>query len=93
MFTAGKANALLSQDLATIDRKARLPFSLADLTIPPPDPPTLNALFKTLEFYSLLSREETVAHKAESAVGGHVKGIMFDRMRPKNSEADWDGQC
>ena len=28
----------------------------------------------------------------ESAVGGHVKGIVFDRVRPKNSDADWDGQ-
>jgi non-lysosomal glucosylceramidase len=28
----------------------------------------------------------------ESAVGGHVKGIVFDRVRPKNVENDWDGQ-
>lgn len=28
----------------------------------------------------------------ESAVGGHVKGIVFDRVRPKNSQTDWDGQ-
>ena len=28
----------------------------------------------------------------ESAVGGHVKGIVFDRVRPKSAEDDWDGQ-
>jgi non-lysosomal glucosylceramidase len=28
----------------------------------------------------------------EAGVNGHVKGIVFDRVRPKNVEEDWDGQ-
>ncbi|HZR65622.1 MAG TPA: non-lysosomal glucosylceramidase [Terriglobales bacterium] len=28
----------------------------------------------------------------ESAVGGHVKGIVFDRVHPKGVQDDWDGQ-
>lgn len=68
----GKPSAFLSQDLATIDQRAKLPFGLADLAIPAPDPAELNALFKSLEFYSLLSRDETVQARAEGAVGGDV---------------------
>ncbi|HEY4223075.1 MAG TPA: 5'-3' exonuclease H3TH domain-containing protein, partial [Myxococcota bacterium] len=68
----GKASALLSQELATIEQHAHLPMALADLVIPVPDATELNALFKSLEFYSLLSRDETVAARAESAVGGDL---------------------
>jgi non-lysosomal glucosylceramidase len=28
----------------------------------------------------------------EAGVNGHVKGIVFDRVRPQNVEEDWDGQ-
>jgi DNA polymerase-1 len=68
----GKDSAALSKELATIERNAQLPVKLDELAIPEPETTELNALFKTLEFYSLLSREDTVAHKAESAVGGEL---------------------
>jgi DNA polymerase I len=69
---SGKASALLSQDLATIDQHAKLPVGLEELSVPAPDPAELNALFKSLEFYSLLSRDESVQARAESAVGGEL---------------------
>ncbi len=75
-LAAGKDSAYLSKDLATIDTHAKLPVGLVELAVPPPDPAELNELFKSLEFYSLLSREETVAHKAESAVGGDLVVCM-----------------
>lgn len=52
---AGREAAKLSRELATIDTAARLPVTLDDLTLPPHDPSELNALYKELEFYSLLS--------------------------------------
>src|SRR5262249_18463760 len=72
----GKANALLSQELATIDRKAKVPYTLNDLVIPPPESSSLTALFKSLEFYSLLTREETLEHKAETAAGVDLQICM-----------------
>jgi DNA polymerase-1 len=73
----GRASALLSQELATIDRHAKLPFGLDALTIPVPDPVELNDLFKSLEFYSLLSREDTAAAKAEKVAEGASGGELF----------------
>ena len=52
-----KDKALLSKELATIDRHVKLPLTLEELVIIPPEPAPLNALFKELEFFSLLARE------------------------------------
>lgn len=47
--------ALLSRALVTIDTKCELPMSIEELTIPAPDLDRVDALYRELEFYSLLS--------------------------------------
>ncbi|HEX9733885.1 MAG TPA: DNA polymerase I [Thermoanaerobaculia bacterium] len=59
-----RESALLSRELAAIDRHVPLDVALADLEIEPPAAATLNALFKELEFFSLLSEEETARQAA-----------------------------
>ena len=50
--------AKLSQELATIDQHVPLDRTIEDLAIVVPDPAELNALYKELEFYSLLTDVE-----------------------------------
>ena len=49
--------AILSRELAIIDRHVPLELGLDDLTLEPPTAADLNTLFNELEFYSLLSEE------------------------------------
>ncbi|MEE8525530.1 MAG: 5'-3' exonuclease H3TH domain-containing protein, partial [Thermoanaerobaculia bacterium] len=58
--------ALLSRELATIDRHLELEVSLTDLEIEPPEPSALNALYKELEFFSLL----TAGEELQAAIDG-----------------------
>ncbi len=51
-------DALLSRELATIDARVPLERHLEDLVLEPTPPAALNALYRELEFYSLLSEEE-----------------------------------
>lgn len=63
--------AFLSRELATIDVKVALPIPLEQLEISPPDPAVLNALYRELEFNSLLSQEtrgEQAKMKGELAI-------------------------
>jgi DNA polymerase-1 len=53
-----RANAMLSYDLATIDTNVPVPFTLDDLRIPEVNAARVNALYRELEFNSLLSGEE-----------------------------------
>ncbi len=50
-----REQALLSRDLVLIDQHCELPVSIAELVIPTPDPARIDALYRELEFYSLLS--------------------------------------
>src|SRR5690606_27369154 len=50
--------ARLSRELATLHADVELPVTLDDLQVPEPDPAKLNAIYRKLEFYSLLSVEE-----------------------------------
>lgn len=50
--------AYLSRELATIDTHVPLPVGLDDLELRPPDRARLNALYRELEFYSLLTDDE-----------------------------------
>jgi DNA polymerase-1 len=50
--------ARLSRDLARIDTDVALDCALDDLALMPPDPLAVNALYRDLEFFSLLSRED-----------------------------------
>ena len=52
---AGRADALLTRDLARIRTDVPLSFGLEALAVPPPDPAALDALHRELEFYSLLA--------------------------------------
>jgi len=54
-LTEHREQALLSQRLATIDQQIELGTTLADLELPEPEPAALNALYRELELYSLLS--------------------------------------
>lgn len=61
---AGKAlrahedQARLSQELVTIRQDVPLELTLDDLEVPPPSPEKLNAIYRELEFFSLLSAEQ-----------------------------------
>ncbi len=59
--------ALLSQELAAIDRHLELEVSLANLEIEPPEPAALNSLYKELEFFSLLAEGEELRAAIEDA--------------------------
>jgi len=50
--------ALISRKLATIDVNTPLEVGLEDLRVPAPDPVRVNAMFKELEFFSLIAEEE-----------------------------------
>lgn len=60
-LSENRDQAILSRDLATIDQKVPLDKSLSDLRLEPVEPAALNELYRELEFFSLLSQEETVA--------------------------------
>jgi DNA polymerase-1 len=62
-----RESALLSRQLITIDRAVPLDRSLDDLKLSPPEPGALNALFRELEFYSLLSEDARVEAEAGDA--------------------------
>lgn len=50
--------AKLSQELATIDRQVELPMGWDDLALTMPDQAVLNDLYKELEFFSLLEKDD-----------------------------------
>ncbi len=62
-----KEQAMLSLELATIDRYAPLPVAIEDLRTRMPEPEALNALYTELEFYSLLARDPREQKKAIKA--------------------------
>lgn len=64
--------AALSRELATIDTRVPLAVGLGDLELRPPDRARLNALFKELEFFSLLTEEEASAGEADADEPGGV---------------------
>lgn len=66
--------AVLSRDLVVIEQRAELPVRLEELAIPDPDPGRLDALYRELEFYSLLTGEG----EAEAA---EVEDRTFDAAR------------
>jgi DNA polymerase I len=49
-----REQAILSRDLVIIEQHCELPLSLSDLAIPAPDLDRVDALFRELEFFSLL---------------------------------------
>lgn len=53
-----RAQALLSKELATIDLAVPLELGVADLKVQPPALPPIDALYRSLHFFSLLQVEE-----------------------------------
>ena len=66
-FEDYRDQALLSRELATIDCNVELELGLDDLVLSPVSTAELNALYKRLEFYSLLSEEEAGAAQAAAS--------------------------
>jgi DNA polymerase-1 len=76
-----KANAglaRLSKELVTIHTDARLPIALKDAKVGPPDAEALTALYRELEFSSLLSAVETEA-PGEAAAGKSYRCVTDRR--------------
>lgn len=73
---AGRESARLSRELVVLDRRAALPFDLAALAIAPPEPQTINDILKSLEFYSLLSHQDTAAARAAQVAEGSRGGAV-----------------
>lgn len=73
---AGKESARMSRELVLLDRHAALPFALDSLAIAPPDPAALNALLKSLEFYSLLSHQDTTDARAAQVRAGRSAVVV-----------------
>lgn len=59
-------NARLSKELATIDQHVPLEVGIEDLLVPAVDTKKVDALYRELEFFSLLSGDDAAAH-AETA--------------------------
>lgn len=66
-FEAHRDQALLSKQLATIETHVPLELGLDDLKLVAPETAALNALYKRLEFYSLLSEEEAAKDQVADA--------------------------
>lgn len=62
-----REQALLSQTLARIDCEVPLALELDDMLLPSVEPAELNALYKQLEFYSLLSEASAKADQKADA--------------------------
>lgn len=64
--------ARLSRDLARIRTDLSLPTALADLVVPAARPEKLNAIYRELEFFSLLSAEQAAATTTTQSVSYFV---------------------
>jgi DNA polymerase-1 len=59
----------LSKELVTIDTHVPLSVGLDDLRVPDPDPTAVDALYRELEFFSLLSGDDAKAQVADADLG------------------------
>lgn len=75
-----REQALLSQRLATIERRVPLDLTLEQLRLQPPDPEDLNGLHRQLEFYSLL--KDGARNQQAQAEQEQLGGVDY---------SDWDG--
>lgn len=66
-LTEHRDDALLSRDLVTIRQDVSLPISIEELSIPEPKLDVIDALYKELEFYSLLTAGDEVEEAASDA--------------------------
>jgi DNA polymerase-1 len=92
-LTEHRADAELSRDLATIDRHVPLEVSLEDLALPAPDAAAINALFRELEFYSLLSEEEEAAAREAERQDADYRTVETVRGLEEELAALPEGAC
>ena len=96
-LTDHREQALLSRRLATIDRRVPLEVELDDLILPEVDGAAVNALYRELEFYSLLDEEpeaDVAADQDYAALGSAaaVRALVEDlgAGEPVALEAVWE---
>jgi DNA polymerase I len=86
-LTEHRDQALLSQKLATIDCAVPLSATLDDLVLPPVDGEKVNALYRELEFFSLIEGGEQVQERIDAsdyvAVDDLGKLLMLLEELPK----------
>lgn len=70
--------ALLSRELATIDQQVPLTIEDEALRLPPVDPSRVNVLYRELEFFSLLGKEEPAAD-ADGAIDSPHRVAVSER--------------
>jgi DNA polymerase-1 len=82
-FTENRAIAELSRELATIVKDAPLPIHVADLRLTDPDDAVVQALYRELEFYSLLGEKgATTDVKVEVTSEAFVPGADIVAIAP-----------
>lgn len=81
-----EAQVRTSRKLAVVDQHTPLDVHVSELTVPPTDPGELNALYRELEFYSLLSAEEV-------ADVGEDTGEWAIADTPELARAALAGEC
>ncbi|MFO0724443.1 MAG: DNA polymerase I [Myxococcota bacterium] len=74
-LTEHLASAELSRRLATIDQHLPLTTTLDDLLLPDLDPGPVDALYRSLEFYSLLAKKERSADEAPVETVSTAEGL------------------
>ncbi len=79
-LTEHREQALLSRELATIDRYVPLDVGLDDLKIEPPKTAEVNALYKELEFYSLLSERAIDTAERAAADSDYAACASLDEV-------------
>ncbi len=88
-LSAHVEQARLSRELATIDQQAPVELAIEALRLQPTSLPAVNALYKELEFYSLLSRE---ARPASAKPSGDYR-VLADLETARQALAAIDGLC
>ncbi len=78
--------AYLSRELATINRSAPIGQALGELPIADGDPRVLDALFRELDFFSLLTSKESPEEQADTNIeviaraAGEADGLVAERL-------------
>jgi DNA polymerase-1 len=87
-FAENRPIAVLSRELAMIDRRAPLPLTLPELTLPPPDHAALQALYAELEFHSLLEAAGPAPAPVDVVEGAFVAGESLVALAGELGEVD-----
>jgi DNA polymerase I len=78
-----RAQALLSRELVTLELAVPLDRTLDDLALQDPDPAPRNALYRELQFFSLIERDEVAAEQRATDHG------TIDTLQALEETVDW----